>query len=95
VASTEINGLASAENRMVGTLVSKSANKSVGESVIRRHMRPPHPATPRSTDGDERVLMLDVPDDALERLGDRAHNQALTLGFCTFNLLECPIGSRT
>jgi hypothetical protein len=57
-------------------------------------MKQPHPETARSTDRDEQVLMRDVPDDALERAGGPAHNQALTLGFCTFNLLECPIGSR-
>lgn len=57
-------------------------------------MKHSHPATAPSTDHDEQVLMRDVPDDALERAGGRAHDQALTLGFCTFNLLECPIGSR-
>jgi hypothetical protein len=57
-------------------------------------MKQPHPETARSTDRDELVLMRDVPDDALERAGGRTHDQALTLGFCTFNLLECPIGSR-
>jgi hypothetical protein len=39
-------------------------------------------------------LMPDFPDDAVERAGVRTHGRALTLGFCTFNLLECPIGSR-
>ena len=69
-------------------------SKSVSKSVIRRHMKQPYPATARSSDRDEQVLVRDVPDDALERASGRAHNQALTLGFCTFNLLECPIGSR-
>lgn len=58
-------------------------------------MKQLHPATAPSTERDEQVLIRDVSDDALERVGGRAHNQALTLGFCTFNLLECPIGSRT
>ncbi|MFY9837354.1 MAG: hypothetical protein WAK55_12965 [Xanthobacteraceae bacterium] len=69
-------------------------SKSVSKSVIRRHIKQPHPATARSSDRDEQVLMRDISDEVLERAGDRAHNQALTLGFCTFNLLECPIGSR-
>jgi hypothetical protein len=57
-------------------------------------MKQTHSMTASSADCDEHVLMRDVPDDALERAGGRPHNQALTLGFCTFNLLECPIGSR-
>jgi hypothetical protein len=75
-------------------MIGKSASKSVSKSVVRRRMKQPNPATARSTNRDEQVLMADFPDDALERAGGRAHNQALTLGFCTFNLLECPIGSR-
>lgn len=75
-------------------MVGKPMSKSVSKSVIRRHMKQPYPATARSSDRDEQVLVRDVPDDALERAGGRAQNQALTLGFCTFNLLECPIGSR-
>jgi len=58
-------------------------------------MRQTRLMTARSADQDEHVLILEIPDDALERAGGRPHNQALTLGFCTFNLLECPIGSRT
>jgi hypothetical protein len=58
-------------------------------------MKQPHLTTARSADLDEHVLILEIPDDALERAGGRPHSQALTLGFCTFNLLECPIGSRT
>jgi hypothetical protein len=57
-------------------------------------MKKTHSMTARPVDLDEHVMMLEIPDDALERAGGRAHNQALTLGFCTFNLLECPIGSR-
>ena len=68
--------------------------KSVSKSAIRRQMKQPPPATVRSAKVGEQVLMPDFPDDALERAGSRKHNQALTLGFCTFNLIECPIGSR-
>ena len=46
-------------------------------------------------DADENVLIADFPDDALERAAGSIRTQALTLGFCTFNLVECPIGSRT
>jgi hypothetical protein len=72
-------------------MVGKSVTQSVSKSVIRRQMKLP-PVTVRSAKIDEQVLMPDFPDDAVERAGGRAHNQALTLGFCTFNLLECPIG---
>jgi hypothetical protein len=44
---------------------------------------------------DEQILILDASDDAVERAAGRQHNPALTLGFCTYNLIECPIGSRT
>jgi hypothetical protein len=92
VASSKLNGLASAENRIVGNsvgqLVSKSGNL--------RHMKKTRSMAARSADlVDEHVLMPEIPDDSLERAGGGPHNQALTLGFCTFNLLECPIGSRT
>lgn len=66
---------------MVGKMVGKSVSMSVSKCV-----------TVRSAKIDEQVLMPDLPDDAVERAGGRTHNQALTLGFCTFNLLECPIG---
>ena len=47
-----------------------------------------------TADTDENVLISDFPDDVLERAAGAIRSQALTLGFCTFNLLECPIGSR-
>jgi hypothetical protein len=68
--------------------------KSVSKSMIRRHTKRPRPVTFCFADLDEQVLMPNFSDDALERAGGRTHNQALTLGFCTFNLIECPIGSR-
>jgi hypothetical protein len=68
---------------MVGKMVGKSASTLVSKSM-----------TVRSGKVDERILAPDYPDDAVERASGRPHNPGLTLGFCTFNLLECPIGSR-
>ena len=42
---------------------------------------------------DENALIYDFPDEVLERAAGSACDQALTMGFCTFNLIECPIGS--
>jgi hypothetical protein len=75
-------------------MVGKSVGLSVSNSAIRQRMKQPQPATVRSAKVGEHDLMPDSPDDAVERAGGRTHGQALTLGFCTFNLLECPIGSR-
>jgi hypothetical protein len=71
------------ENRMVGKVVGKSVSVSASKSM-----------TARPGKVDEGILALDYTDDAIERAAARSHNPALTLGFCTFNLLECPIGSR-
>jgi len=35
----------------------------------------------------------DFPDDVLERAASSTYDRALTLGYCTFNLIECPIGA--
>jgi hypothetical protein len=59
--------------------------KSVSASVSK-------PVPVRSGKVDGRILAPEYPDDAVERAAGRQHNPALTLGFCTFNLLECPIG---
>jgi hypothetical protein len=75
-------------------MVGKSVGLSVCKSAIRQRMKQPQRATVRSAKVDGHDLMPDFPDDAVERAGGRTHGQALTLGFCTFNLLECPIGSR-
>ena len=66
---------------MVGKTVGKSVSVSSGKSM-----------TARSGKVDEGILVLDYSDDAIERAAGRSRNPALTLGFCTFNLLECPIG---
>jgi hypothetical protein len=80
--------------RLKKRMVGKSVGLSVSNSAIRQRMKQPQPATVRSAKVGEHDLMPDSPDDAVERAGGRTHGQALTLGFCTFNLLECPIGSR-
>jgi len=47
-----------------------------------------------SAEIDGNALLSDFPDEVLERAASPTCNQALTLGFCTFNLIECPIGRR-
>ena len=63
-------------------------------SMIRQQLKEPRVVTVCSADFDENVLISDFPDDVLELAAGPIRSQALTLGFCTFDLIECPIGSQ-